>query len=119
MAKYYHNGHYIKLIPDKYDCIENIGDFLEELDRKRLTGSERENLQGELLRLYLEVFVDEINRNSLLRPHINGAIPSAVVRVRTKEKLYHAVKFSNGVEVRCKRTLYLNAPVKTSINRLY
>lgn len=119
MAKYIHNGHYVKMIPTEFETIENIGDYLEDLDKKRLTDSERENLQGALLRLYLKVFMAKVNRNALLRPIINGAFPSAVIQVRTKDRLYHAVQFDNGVEVKCKQKIYLNSPVKKTINRLY
>lgn len=117
---YYHNNrYYTKVIPKEFRIIPNLGDFLEDLEHKRLTDSERENLRGELLRLYLESFVKEKLQDYKLKPYIREANPSTVIRVTTKHHTYYAVKFDNGVEVKCPRSIFMAAPVREEVTRLY
>lgn len=107
------------MIPKEFEQIPNVGDYLTDLEHKRLTDSERETLKRVLLGLYLEDFVAEVSKNHKLKPYINGSDPSAVLRVRTQKQNYWAVRFSNGVEVKCTKELFVNAPYKEDIARLY
>lgn len=117
--KYYIKKRYVKLIPKKFYPIRNLEDFLDDLEHRRLSDTERENLKKELLRLHLENFLKEKNYDSNLRPYINGANPLVVLLVRTKHSEYAAVRFDNGIEVRCPKQLYTESPNKKEIKRLY
>lgn len=119
MNWYYKNKYYIKDVPREFLKIENLGDFLEDFDKKRLTDRERENLRGELLRIHLQEFVDARLKDYRLKPYIAGASPAIVLRIHTKHSDYCAVRFDNGAEVRCPKSLFREAPVREEITRLY
>jgi hypothetical protein len=109
----------VKSIPIKYKCLENIEDYIDDLHHARLTVTERENLNIQLLRHKMSDIIAEIRSTPGLRDIIQIAEPVVAMKVNTRNETYHIIRFSNGKEVRCKASLFKGSPVKETINRLY
>jgi hypothetical protein len=113
-----HNNREIKLIPRKYDGIENITDYLEDFEHKRLTEAERDNLNNRLFRQAAEIFLADLEKSEkLVHEQVKDAWPILSIKVKTSDdQTYYAIKMSNNISVRCEEALYRMSPVKDSIN---
>ncbi len=117
--KLYHNNFYVKAIPNKFAVLKNATDYLDDLDYKRLSTTEREALNGQLLIHLLKEFIKDSKQNVLLKERLRGANPIVVVRIQTRSAHYFAVQFSNGIEIICEPGLFQLSPIKKRIKRLY
>lgn len=118
--KLYHNGHYIKDIPEKYKDIANITDYLDNEFSPRLTKTERKALDQELLKIYLAGFFESIKRtNPAVAEMLGKTEPVTVRKIQRRNDSYWVVRTSNGIEIRCSKLLWSQSPVKEEIKRLY
>lgn len=113
-----HNNREIKLIPRKYEGIENITDYLEDFEHKRLTEDERDHLDNRLFRQECENFLSDLEKSEkLVHEQVKDAWPILSLRVLTSDnQTYYAIRMSNNISVRCDEALYRLSPVKQKIN---
>lgn len=115
--KLYHKGYYIKYLPVKFRELANVCDYLECEQEKRLTPTERRNLEEALFCQRVELtFLSQFRRvYPLEAEQIGDTMPVQVTRIITNDgQQYFVLLFSNGVSVRCPGSLYVIAPVRTS-----
>lgn len=117
--KLLHNNIHIKNIPKKYESIKNASDFLECEDLKRLSPEERKSLDEELVRLHFLEFVSQVKSKGIMAELLNNQNPVAVAKITTRNRIYHALQFSNGMELVCSGKFYNSSPIKKNIKRLY
>ena len=113
-----HNNRPIKLIPRKYDGIENITDYLEDFEHMRLTEDERDHLDNRLFRQECERFLEKLEQSEhLVHEHVKDAYPVLSIKANTSDgQVYYAIRMSNNISVRCEESLYRMSPVKHEIN---
>lgn len=113
-----HNDREIKRIPRKYEGIENITDYLEDFEHKRLTDDERDHLDNRLFRQECEKFLEKLEQNEhLVHEQVKDAHPTLSVKANTSDgQTYYAIRMSNNISVRCEESLYRLSPVKQKIN---
>ncbi len=109
----------VKNIPARYMVIDNIEDYIDDLHSPRLSVTERENLDIQLMQTRLAETIAEIRNTPGLSELVQASEPVQAVRVKTRTETYHVLRFANGNEVRCKPLQYKASPVKATINRLY
>lgn len=113
--KLYHNNHYVKLIPDQFQELENITDFLEDEFEKRLSKRERKNIKSAILQQRVsKVLLPALAANDpLVLEQIKGAIPVKTYKVTTNDhQVYFVVEFNNRVKVRCSEAIFRISPVR-------
>lgn len=113
--KLYHKKYYIKLIPDKFQELENITDYLEEEDKKRLTTREYQNIKAAILRQRVSKVLLPVLKTSdpLVLEQIKDALPVKTYKVTTNdEQVYYVVEFDNRVKVRCSEAIFRISPVR-------
>ena len=113
--KLIHNNHYVKLIPEKFQEIENVTDYLENEFEKRLTKSERESLTAALFEQRVKrLLIRRIKQNEpLVYEQIQHAKPVATYKVSTNDhQVYYVVEFDNKTKVRCSEFLHRVSPVR-------
>ena len=113
-----HNNNHVKTMPSKFGIIENATDFLDDLEHKWLTETERLALNEELTKLLFAEFVKDAKSKGIMRDILKEAHPVSVARIQTREHHYYIVRFSNHMELKCSHDLYNSAPVKKVIKRL-
>ena len=117
--KLFHKKRYLKLIPEKFSSIENVTDYLDDPEHKRLTESEREALNRELLSRHLEAYICRQKKDIHLKRFMGKTEPVTVLRIETRSHHYHAIKMANGTELKCPAELYRISPLKETVKRLY
>ena len=113
--KLIHNNQYVKLIPEKFDEIENITDFIENEFEKRLSKTERENLTAALFQQRVKrLLIHRIKQKEpLVYEQIQHARPIKTFKVTTNDhQVYYVVEFDNKVKVRCSEFLHRVSPVR-------
>lgn len=112
-----HNDRPIKLIPLKYQVIENITDYLEDFSYIRLSKIERESLDSAMFRQAADKFLEKLEENNkLAHEQVKKAFPMLALRVETSDgQRYYALKMSNGISVRCDEQLYRLAPTRENL----
>lgn len=116
--KLFHNNYYVKMIPEKFGVIKNATDFLDDIENKRLTETERRALNEELTKLLFAEFVKDAKSKTIMRDILKDAHPVFVAKIQTREHHYYVVRFSNKIELKCSHDLYNSAPIKKTIKRL-
>jgi len=113
-----YNNREIKLIPRKYQGIENITDYLEDFEHMRLTDDERDILDNRMFRQECESFLEKLEQSeNLVHEHVKDAYPMLSIKANTSDgQTYYAIKMSNNISVRCDESLYRLSPVKHKIN---
>jgi hypothetical protein len=106
-------------MPAKFSIIENATDFLDDLEHKRLTKTERAALNEELTKLLFAELVDDARSKGIMRDILKEAHPVSVACISNRDHLYYVIQFSNKVELKCSHKQYNSAPVKKQIKRLY
>ena len=104
----------LKLLPLKYAKIENITDYLENFEQKRLTETEREYLDEAL---FVQAASELIARLEKTNPHglnqIKDAIPLHVTQYKSEQgDIFYALRMSNDIHIHCKPSLYNISPAK-------
>lgn len=113
--KLYHNKYYIKLIPDEFQELENITDYLEDEDEKRLTKRERENIKVAIMQQRVsKVLMPALKANDpLVLEQIQDAVPVKTYKVTTNDhQVYYVVEFDNRVKVRCSEAIFRISPIR-------
>lgn len=113
--KLYHNKYYIKLIPDEFQELENISDYLEDEHEKRLSARERVNIKAAILQQRVaRVLIPELQKTDpLVMEQIQDAIPVKAYEVKTNDnQTYYVVEFDNRVKVRCSESIYRISSVR-------
>jgi hypothetical protein len=108
-----------KSIPAKYTVIKDIENYIDDIHHRRITPTERKNLDIQLIRTIMAEFTEGIKNTPGLRDIINIAEPMKAMKITTKYEIYYAIRFANGKEVRCKYAHYNSSPIKEEIKRLY
>lgn len=109
-----HNGHSIKLIPEKYLVIENITDYLDNEHQRRLTNTERFNLDQALFVHYANDFIQRLSEaDKLVFEQVKDADPVACVCLKNGlGDTQYALRLSNGIKVLCHPRLFELATTK-------
>lgn len=115
-----HNDRQIKLIPRKYEDIENITDYLEDFEHKRLTEVERATLEKQMFPHHASKLLKKLIADKKLDPSsVKDAIPVSTIKVLTSDnQIYYVIYMSNKVSVCCDESLYLMSPEKEEIDYL-
>lgn len=108
----YHNNRQIKDIPEIYQVIPNITDYLEDEHTTRLTDEERLSLAWALFELECSGFI-KCEENERVASMFVGAKPTHAEKtiVRGGDD-YYSICFNNGRSIKCPRYYYNIAPVK-------
>lgn len=117
--KYFYNNHHLKTIPAHFAGIENLEDYIDDLEKKRLSETERQQLNAVLMRERMIEFINSISEDPKLKEHITKTEPRTAACVQTRSDRYYVIIFDNKKEVRCDINTYNAAPIKTTIKRLY
>lgn len=88
-----HNNIHVKTMPAKYNIITNATDFLDDLEHKRLSSTERTALDQELIKLLFKDFTIKSKKDKLLLPYLQKTKPVAVARIQTRDRKYYVVQF--------------------------
>lgn len=113
--KLYHNGHHVKLIPARYQELENITDYLESEHEKQLSRKERKNIEAAILRQRVSRVLLPVLQKSdpLVLEQIKDAVPVKAYLVTTNDdQRYYVVEFDNRTRVRCSEFVYRSSPSK-------
>lgn len=112
-----HNNQVIKLIPAKFNVIENITDYLEDFEHKRLTEGERETLDYALFAQEASKFIEELKeKEKLVYEFCCNTKPASTMKVITSdEQVYYALRMSNNLSIRCDEALYRLSPIRNKI----
>jgi len=113
--KLYHNKYYVKLIPDHFQELENITDYLEDEHEKRLTKRERKNIKIAILQQRVsKVLLPALKvTHPLVLEQIKGALPVKTYKVTTNDdQVYYVVEFDNRVKVRCSEAIFRISPLR-------
>ena len=117
--KLYHNNHYVKLIPDQFQELENIIDYLEDEHEKRLSKRERKNIKIAILQQRVsKVLIPALAANDpLVLEQIQDAVPIKTYKVSTNDnQVYFVVEFDNRVKVRCSESIYKISPLRGQLS---
>ena len=109
-----YNNRPLKLIPEKYQVIENITDFLDDEHQRRLTNTERFSLDQALFVHYATDFICRLEEaDKLVFEQIKDANPVACVMLTngSGDKQY-ALRMSNGLKVLSSARLFDLAKAK-------
>ena len=117
--KLFINNHYLKSIPVRFQRIAGIEDYIDDLESKRLSPTERKNMTAALMQQTVRDFISDIQNNQSLSEHIKASEPITAAKIITRTNAYYVIVFANNSEVRCSFQTYQSAPVKTIIKRLY
>lgn len=109
----------IKNIPTKYSEIDNIEDLIDDLHHRRMSKTERENFDLQLMKIKMASFITGVRNTPGLRDIIQIAEPIKAVKVTNLQETYYVIRFGNGKEIRCKASIYQSSPIKDEIKRLY
>jgi hypothetical protein len=112
--KLYHNKYYVKLIPDHFQELENITDYLDDEHEKRLSKRESKNIKVAILQQRVsKVLLPALAANDpLVLEQIKDALPVKTYKVTTNDhQVYFVVEFDNRVKVRCSEAVYRISPV--------
>lgn len=113
--KLFYKKYYVKLIPDKFQELENITDYLEDEHEKRLSRRERKNIEAAILRQRVaRVLLPVLQKSDpLVLEQIKDAVPVKAFLVTTNDdQRYYVVEFDNRTRVRCSEYVYRSSPVK-------
>lgn len=108
-----HNSRKVKLVPVKYQQIQNITDHLEDFEHIRLSEQERESLDQELFRLAAENFLMLIAfKEPLVFEQVKDFRPLAAEQVKAGDEITYLLIMSNNMRIRCDEPVYSLSPVK-------
>jgi len=108
-----YNTRKVKLVPLKYQRIENITDHLEDFDHIRLSEQERESLDYELFRLEAENFLMLIAfKEPLVFEQVKDCRPMAAERVKAGGDITYLLIMSNNMRILCDESIFTISPVK-------
>lgn len=107
-----------KIIPQKFAEIKNIGDYIDDMERKRLSKTERRNLEFRLFELKTSEFIESVKQDRLTGPFIKDAKLAGVVRIITKKHSYFVMRFDNRREITVPEKIVSGLDFKTE-KRLY
>lgn len=103
------NNHHVKTIPRRYkDVLPDVGDYLMDLEHKRLSKQERATIEMEVFKRTLPPVVQELIGTK-------EATHASLVIVKNSES-YYSVNFGS-IEVRCPREVYKMVKDKRMIRR--
>lgn len=109
-----HKNKPLKLIPSKYQVIENITDFLENEDQRRLTEAERHHLENALFRNTFDRLIASLeSRDPETYEKVKDSNPVYAVKVKAYgESTSYAIRTSNNISLKCSKQLYEQCPDK-------
>lgn len=105
-----HQGKNLKIIPEKFAKVENITEFLEDEDKRRLTEVERQNLEDALFIQEYEIYLRQIValKDKEMYEKVKNSKPAYAVKIKMKGgKTNFVIRTTNNISLRCPKSLYL------------
>ena len=108
------NNKPIKLIPSKFRVIENITDYLEYEDQRRLTKFERKHLEKALFLHHFARLIASLEwRYPETYEKVKDSNPAFAVKVKIHgQSTSFAIRTDNNISLKCSQQLYELCPDK-------
>ncbi len=113
------NDRHIKTIPYyMYDALgDKIFDYLDDIEKTRLTTTERININKEVLKIRMDKIIRTLREKPKYRDILNGSDPVEIKRIITRHNHYYTLVFSNKIEFRINAEYVRKLPY-TTVKRL-